>query len=164
MSIERVRRRRRTPEEARLEVLACARARLLAGGPDSVTLKAVADDLEDRELSAPVVTADNEPEIKDLELSAEELAPKLVPPAAAAEVPFAKEDAAMLVRGTDKVIAIITDTRPDGPLGRRPIAPGTKFEIPQNKITYRGGNPTGHIVIFVNQLDAVLCYVMNGGV
>ena len=45
MSIERVRRRRRTPEEARLEVLACARARLLAGGPDSVTLKAVADDL-----------------------------------------------------------------------------------------------------------------------
>ena len=64
----------------------------------------------------------------------------------------------------DKVIAIITDTRPDGPLGRRPIAPGTKFEIPQNKITYRGGNPTGHIVIFVNQLDAVLCYVMNGGV
>jgi hypothetical protein len=64
----------------------------------------------------------------------------------------------------DKVIAIITDTRPDGPLGRRPIPPGTKFEIPQNKITYRGGNPTGHIVIFVNQLDAVLCYVMNGGV
>jgi len=45
MSIERVRRRRRTPEEARLEVLACARARLLAGGQDSVTLKAVADDL-----------------------------------------------------------------------------------------------------------------------
>lgn len=45
MSIERVRRRRRTPEEARLEVLACARARLLAGGADSVTLKAVADDL-----------------------------------------------------------------------------------------------------------------------
>jgi AcrR family transcriptional regulator len=45
MSIERVRRRRRTPEEARQEALVCARARLLAGGPDSVTLKAVADDL-----------------------------------------------------------------------------------------------------------------------
>lgn len=45
MSIERVRRRRRTPEEARVEVLACARARLLARGPDSVTLKGVADDL-----------------------------------------------------------------------------------------------------------------------
>jgi len=45
MSIERVRRRRRTPEEARQEALVCARARLLAGGPDSVTLKAVADDV-----------------------------------------------------------------------------------------------------------------------
>jgi AcrR family transcriptional regulator len=45
MSIARVRRRRRTPDEARLEALASARARLLAGGPDSVTLKAVADDL-----------------------------------------------------------------------------------------------------------------------
>ena len=45
MSIERVRRRRRTPDEARQEALTCARARLLAGGPDSVTLKAVADDL-----------------------------------------------------------------------------------------------------------------------
>lgn len=45
MSIERVRRRRRTPDEARLEALAAARVRLLAGGPDSVTLKAVADDL-----------------------------------------------------------------------------------------------------------------------
>jgi AcrR family transcriptional regulator len=45
MSIERVRRRRRTPEEARQEALVCARKRLLAGGPDSVTLKAVADDL-----------------------------------------------------------------------------------------------------------------------
>lgn len=45
MSIDLPRRRRRTPEEARLEALACARARLLTGGPDAVTLKAVADDL-----------------------------------------------------------------------------------------------------------------------
>jgi AcrR family transcriptional regulator len=45
MSIANPRRRRRTPEEARLEALACARARLLTGGPDAVTLKAVADDL-----------------------------------------------------------------------------------------------------------------------
>ena len=45
MSIARIRRRRRTPEEARLEALACARTRLLEGGPDSVTLKGVADDL-----------------------------------------------------------------------------------------------------------------------
>ena len=45
MSIPSTRRRRRTPEEARLEALAHARARLLSGGPDAVTLKAVADDL-----------------------------------------------------------------------------------------------------------------------
>lgn len=45
MSIPSPRRRRRTPEEARLEALAHARARLLSGGPDAVTLKAVADDL-----------------------------------------------------------------------------------------------------------------------
>lgn len=45
MSIERIRRRRRTPEVARQEALVCARERLLAGGPDSVTLKGVADDL-----------------------------------------------------------------------------------------------------------------------
>lgn len=45
MSVSTPRRRRRTPEEARLEALGCARARLLSGGPDSVTLKGVADDI-----------------------------------------------------------------------------------------------------------------------
>lgn len=45
MSIAVSRRRRRTPDEARHEALACARARLLSGGPDAVTLKAVADDI-----------------------------------------------------------------------------------------------------------------------
>ncbi|RZJ43046.1 MAG: TetR/AcrR family transcriptional regulator [Brevundimonas sp.] len=45
MSIAPARRRRRTPEEARLEALAFARERLLSGGPDAVTLKAVAEGL-----------------------------------------------------------------------------------------------------------------------
>jgi len=45
MSISTPRRRRRTPEEARQEAIMCARARLLTGGPDAVTLKAVADDI-----------------------------------------------------------------------------------------------------------------------
>src|SRR5690606_34005364 len=40
-----VRRRRRSPDEARKEALVSARALLLSGGPDAVTLKAVADDL-----------------------------------------------------------------------------------------------------------------------
>lgn len=45
MSIASPRRRRRTPDEARQEAIASARARLLSGGPDAVTLKAVADDI-----------------------------------------------------------------------------------------------------------------------
>jgi TetR/AcrR family transcriptional regulator, repressor for neighboring sulfatase len=47
MSIEKVeaRRRRRTPEEAKREALASARALLMAGGPDAVTLAAIAKDI-----------------------------------------------------------------------------------------------------------------------
>lgn len=64
----------------------------------------------------------------------------------------------------DKVIATITDPRPDEPLRRRHIPIGKKYEVPRNKITYRDGNPTGHVIIFINWNDDVLCYVMNGGV
>lgn len=39
------RRRRRTPEEARLEAIASARRLLLSGGPDAMTLSAVAADI-----------------------------------------------------------------------------------------------------------------------
>lgn len=63
-----------------------------------------------------------------------------------------------------KVYAIITDTRDDAPLRRRHIPLGKKYEVPPEKITYRGGNPTGHIIIFIGINDNVLCYVMNGGV
>jgi AcrR family transcriptional regulator len=48
MSIEKsdeVRRRRRAPEEAKAEALASARALLLSGGPDAVTLHAIAKDI-----------------------------------------------------------------------------------------------------------------------
>lgn len=38
-------RRRRTPEQARTEIIASAKALLLSGGPDAVTLKAVATDI-----------------------------------------------------------------------------------------------------------------------
>lgn len=63
-----------------------------------------------------------------------------------------------------QVIATITDTRPNEPLMRRPIPVGKKYIIPQSKITYRYGNPTGHVIVFINAVDDVLCYVMNGGV
>lgn len=74
----------------------------------------------------------------------------------------------------DKVYAIITDTRPDAPLGRPHIPVGTKFEVPphKNKDTRADPNPTGRTIIFVrwyaNQTPdgdwAVLCYLPDGGV
>lgn len=63
-----------------------------------------------------------------------------------------------------KVYAIITDTRPDGPLGRMHVPPGTRIEVPPNKLTWRYGNPVGHTVIFLGAGMAVLCFVQNGGV
>lgn len=64
----------------------------------------------------------------------------------------------------DKVFAIITDDRPDVPLGRRHIPVGTKFEIPPHKMKFDRGNPTGHVVIFINVADQVLCFVQGNGV
>lgn len=61
------------------------------------------------------------------------------------------------------LVAVITDERPDEPLGRPHIAPGTKFKIPKNKIKWDQGNPTGHIVLFVGG-GGVYCYVQSGGV
>lgn len=67
----------------------------------------------------------------------------------------------------DKYVAIITDTR-DVP-GRPPIKPGTKIVVPNQKLKYDAGNPTGHGVIFVRydsdeETFSVLCYVVPGGV
>lgn len=69
----------------------------------------------------------------------------------------------------DKYIAIITDTRPDAPLGRPHVRPGTEIIVPNNKLKYDDGNPTGHGVIFIRYDDesdgfAVLCYIVPGGV
>jgi len=49
-----------------------------------------------------------------------------------------------------QVIAIITDARPDEPLGRRHVPIGTRIVVPPNKMKWDRGNPTGHIVIFLN--------------
>jgi hypothetical protein len=59
----------------------------------------------------------------------------------------------------DKFFAIITDTRPDEPLKRRHIEPGTRIEVPPHKIKADQGNPTGHFVIFIGTTDQVYCYV-----
>ena len=63
-----------------------------------------------------------------------------------------------------ELIAIITDTRENGPLKRKPIAVGTKIVVPPHKRRrvpiY---NPTGHTVIFVGgspeyNVFIVYCY------
>jgi hypothetical protein len=63
------------------------------------------------------------------------------------------------------VLAIITDTRPDEPLGRAHVPVGTRFVVPPEKLKWDRGNPTGHIVIFLNAIDGtVYCYVTGTGI
>jgi hypothetical protein len=54
------------------------------------------------------------------------------------------------------VLAIITDTRPDEPLGRAHVPVGTRFVVPPEKLKWDRGNPTGHIVIFLNAIDGTV--------
>lgn len=70
----------------------------------------------------------------------------------------------------DHYVAIITDERtvPNRP----PIPIGTRIRVPNHKLKYDDGNPTGHGVIFVQWRNGnqdpdgwhVLCYVVPGGV
>jgi hypothetical protein len=62
-----------------------------------------------------------------------------------------------------RYVAIVTDTRPDEPLQRAHIAPGTRFVIPDNKITLSPTNPTGHGWVFV-MAGIVFCYLPPAGV
>lgn len=64
----------------------------------------------------------------------------------------------------DSYVAIITDERDDVPLGRPHIDPGTRIAVPNHKLKYDAGNPTGHGVIFVGGGKQVLCYIVPGGV
>lgn len=62
-----------------------------------------------------------------------------------------------------QTIAIITDDRPDEPLGRPHVDVGTRIVVPPNKLKWDAGNPTGHVVIFLSFDRRVYCYVQNGG-
>lgn len=66
----------------------------------------------------------------------------------------------------DDVFAIITDTRPDGPLNRQHVAVGTRILIPpgKNKDTRADPNPTGHTIVFLGTNGSVYCYIPEGGV
>jgi hypothetical protein len=64
----------------------------------------------------------------------------------------------------DQYVAIITDTRDDAALGRPHIPAGTKVVVPNHKLKFDRGNPTGHGVIFViSSTLNVLCYIVPGG-
>lgn len=65
----------------------------------------------------------------------------------------------------DHYVAIITDDR-DIP-GRPPIPSGTRVLVPNNKMKFDAGNPTGHGVLFVapwKEGPHVYCYISPGGV
>jgi hypothetical protein len=56
----------------------------------------------------------------------------------------------------DHYIAIITD-------GKNIITNGTKIDVPNIKMKWDKGNPTGHGIIFIGSAGQVYCYVAPGG-
>jgi len=62
-----------------------------------------------------------------------------------------------------KTYAVVTDDRDDGPLRRPHVPSGTEIEVPNHKLKWDRGNPTGHGVIFISPGGYVFCYVQPGG-
>jgi hypothetical protein len=62
----------------------------------------------------------------------------------------------------------ITDDRRDELLMRAHIDVGTEIAIPDNKLKWDRGNPSGHAVVFLGFHDGlptmVYCFVQSGGV
>jgi hypothetical protein len=63
-----------------------------------------------------------------------------------------------------KTFCNITDDRDNIKLRRTPVPIGTEVEIPDNKLTWKDGNPTGHSIVFLSTAGYVYCFVQNGGV
>jgi hypothetical protein len=63
----------------------------------------------------------------------------------------------------NQYIAIITDERDDEPLNRPHIENGRRFVVPNSKIKWDSGNPTGHGIIFIGVGLEVYCYLPPGG-
>ena len=57
----------------------------------------------------------------------------------------------------DEYVAIITN-------GKGVIPEGTRIPVPNQKIKWDDGNPTGHGIIFIGINGQVFCYVTPGGV
>jgi len=67
------------------------------------------------------------------------------------------------VRG-GKTYCKITDDRDDVSRGRPHREIGEEFEIPQNKLKWDSGNPSGHTILFLGRSNYVFCFVQTGGV
>ena len=61
-----------------------------------------------------------------------------------------------------KAYCRITDDR--AVAGRPPVPVGTEIEIPDRKLKWDRGNPTGHSVVFLSSGGSVFCFVQAGGV
>ena len=57
----------------------------------------------------------------------------------------------------DHYVAVITD-------GKGMIPAGTRIDVPNRKMKWDRGNPTGHGIIFIGSQGQVYCYVAPGGV
>jgi hypothetical protein len=57
----------------------------------------------------------------------------------------------------DQYVAVITN-------GKGVISDGTRIPIPNQKLKWDRGNPTGHGIIFIGSGGQVYCYVTPGGV
>jgi hypothetical protein len=74
---------------------------------------------------------------------------------------------AFVVDASGQTWAIITDDRGedwDSKARRIHRDPGTKWLVPDYKLKYDQGNPTGHGVVFLSTNGSVICYVTPGGV
>ena len=63
-----------------------------------------------------------------------------------------------------KTFCTITDDRDDGPLRRPHVPIGTQIEIPNHKLKWDRGNPTGHAVVFLSPAGHVWCFVQSTGI
>jgi hypothetical protein len=61
-----------------------------------------------------------------------------------------------------KNFCTISHDRDNIRLKRTPVPIGAEIEIPDNKLTRKDGNPTGHGVAFLNTDGFVHCFGMNG--
>jgi hypothetical protein len=63
-----------------------------------------------------------------------------------------------------KTFATVTDDRADEPLHRPHVPVGTEIEIPDAKLKWDRGNPSGHGVVFLSSNRHVYCYVQGSGI